>query len=166
MSKPKLDDIHIRTTIEPGDLGYITYMHGYFYHKEYNFGLAFETYVAEGLIEFYSQYNPASNRAWVCEHNHTIIGFLVLMNRGDSAQLRYFILDPNYRGIGLGKKLMELYMNFMNSCGYKKSYLWTTKELLPAICLYTRHGFTLTDERETNIFERQITEVRFDLVVN
>ncbi|MCB0491627.1 MAG: GNAT family N-acetyltransferase [Cyclobacteriaceae bacterium] len=166
MSKPQLKDIHIRTTIEPGDLGYVTYMHGYLYHKEHNFGHVFEAYVAEGLLEFYNQYDPASNRAWVCEHNNKIIGFLVLMNRGEAAQLRYFIIDPEYRGIGLGKKLMGLYMEFMKTCGYKKSYLWTTKGLDPAISLYTRHGFVLNEERDTDIFGKPSIEHRYNLLVN
>jgi len=166
MSKPRLEDIHIRTTISPGDLGYVTYMHGYLYHKEYNFEHVFEKYVAEGLLEFYNQYDPATNRAWVCEHNLTIIGFLALMNRGDAAQLRYFIIDPNYRGIGLGKKLMNLFIDFMKSCGYQKAYLLTTKGLDPAISLYTRHGFKFSEEKNTNIFGKPSIEHRYDLITN
>ena len=33
------------------------------------------------------------------------------MHRGeDSAQLRYFMILPGYQGIGLGKRLMELFL--------------------------------------------------------
>lgn len=166
MNKVQLADIQIRTTMKPGDLGYITYLHGHLYHKEHDFGHAFEAYVAEGLLEFFNQYDPATNRSWVCEHNNKIVGFLVLMNRGDAAQLRYFILEPDYRGLGLGKELMRLYMNFLKKCGYKKSYLWTTKGLDSAISLYTRNGFVFTEERDTNIFGKPSTEHRYDLVIN
>ncbi|MEQ8423365.1 MAG: GNAT family N-acetyltransferase [Cyclobacteriaceae bacterium] len=165
MSKVQLSDIIIRNELKPGDMGYVIYMHGHLYHKEYNFGTSFESYVSDGLVEFYRQYDPATNRVWVCEHNNKLIGFLVLMNRGAAAQLRYFILDPEYRGIGLGKKLMQLYMDFLKSCGYKKSYLWTTEELHPAISLYTRHGFKLTTTKDTDAFGKPLTEHRYDLVL-
>lgn len=36
------------------------------------------------------------------------------------------------RGIGLGTKLMKLYMDILKECGYKESYLWTTHELTAA----------------------------------
>lgn len=161
--KPSLKDIQIRTTLQPGDLGYVTYLHGAIYHSEYNFGLSFETYVSEGLNEFLQQYDPKTNRVWVCEHNGKMIGFMLLINRGEAAQLRYFILEAPYRGIGLGKKLMELYMDFLHTCGYKRSYLWTTDELPAARSLYERHGFQLTEQRKSEAFGRKVTELRFDL---
>ncbi|TAK54528.1 MAG: GNAT family N-acetyltransferase, partial [Bacteroidetes bacterium] len=120
-----LDDITIRTTLRPGDIGYIIYLHGALYKQEYNYGIEFETYVAQGLCEFYKQYNPEKDRVWICEHESKVVGFVLLMNRGEAAQLRYFILLPEYRGIGLGNKLMNLYMNFMKESGYTSSYLWT-----------------------------------------
>jgi hypothetical protein len=49
-----LHDIHIRTTLQPGDIGYVAYLHGHLYSKEYNYGILFETYVAAGLVEFTS----------------------------------------------------------------------------------------------------------------
>jgi len=158
-----LDDILIRTDLRPGDIGYVTYLHGYLYHKEYGFDVGFEAYVAQGLHEFYRQYDPATNRVWVCEHAGKIIGFLLLMNRGKAAQLRYFILAPGYRGIGLGKKLMDLYMAFLKDCGYESSYLWTTHELHAAASLYTRHGFRLTEEKLSDAFGKPLTERRYDL---
>src|SRR5215467_7965675 len=106
--KVRLEDIAIRTELKPGDIGYVVYMHGCLYKKEYNYGIEFETYVAEGLAEFYRQYDVEKDRVWICEHKNKIVGFLLLMHRGDVAQLRYFILDPKYRGIGLGNKLMRL----------------------------------------------------------
>jgi len=172
MNNISLDDISIRTELRPGDIGYVTYMHGALYHKEYNYSLQFESYVAKGLCEFYEKYNPERNRIWACEHkrsspadkNH-MIGFLLLMDRGKAAQLRYFLIDPEYRGIGLGSKLMSLYMDFLHECGYKESYLWTTHELSTAAFLYKRLGFKLTEEKESMAFGKPLTEQRYDLVI-
>jgi GNAT superfamily N-acetyltransferase len=164
-NKPSLDVISIRTKLRPGDFGYITYMHGTLYTKEYGFGLQFETYVAKGLCEFYEKYNPERNRVWLCEHENRIIGSLFLMDRGKAAQLRYFLIEPEYRGIGLGSKLMNLYMDFLRECGYRESYLWTTHELTAAASLYKRVGFKLTEEKESTAFGKPLREHRYDLSV-
>lgn len=165
MNELSLDEISIRTALCPGDIGYVTYMHGALYHKEYNYGLQFESYVAKGLCEFYEKYNPDRNRIWACEHNDRLIGFLLLMDRGHAAQLRYFLIEPEYRGMGLGSRLMNLYMDFLHECGYKESYLWTTHELSTAASLYKRHGFKLTEEKESTAFGKPVREQRYDLVL-
>jgi peptidyl-dipeptidase Dcp len=140
-------------------------MHGALYHKEYNYGLQFESYVAKGLCEFYEKYNSKRNRIWACEHNGYMIGFLLLMDRGKAAQLRYFLIEPEYRGIGLGGKLLNLYMDFLRECGYKETYLWTTHELSTAAFLYQRLGFTLTEEKESTSFGKELREQRYDLIL-
>lgn len=158
-----INDITIRTGLKPGDISYIAYLHGALYKKEYNYGIEFETYVAEGLCEFYRNYNPVKDRVWICEHNNKMIGSLLLMDRNGSAQLRYFLLDPEYRGIGLGVKLINLYMDFLRECNYKHSYLWTTNELTAAAYLYKKVGFKLTEEKESTGFGKALVEQRYDL---
>ena len=88
-----------------------------------------------------------------------------LMNRGDTAQLRYFLVERKYRGIGLGVKLMNLYMDFLQESGYKTSYLWTTHELSTAASLYKRHGFRLTEEKDSTAFGKPVKEQRYDLIL-
>jgi GNAT superfamily N-acetyltransferase len=166
MNKPfSLNDISIRTELRPGDLGYAIYLHGALYSKEYGYGVQFESYVAKGLCEFYERYDPKRNRVWVCEHNDRMIGFLLLMDRGKAAQLRYFLIEPDYRGIGLGSKLLNLYMDFLHECGYQESYLWTTHELSTAASLYKRLGFQLTEGKESTAFGKPLTEQRYDLIL-
>ena len=165
MNNISLEDISIRTELRPGDIGYAIFLHGALYSREYNYELQFESYVAKGLCEFYEKYNPARNRVWVCEYENKMIGFLLLMDRGESAQLRYFLIEPEYRGIGLGSKLMNLYMDFLHKCGYRQSYLWTTHELHIAIALYKRFGFQLTEEKESTAFGKPLTEQRYDLIL-
>jgi GNAT superfamily N-acetyltransferase len=160
-----LTDIAIRTVLQPGDIGYVIYMHGTLYKKEYRYGIQFESYVAKGLCEFYEKYDPQRNRVWVCEHDNRMIGFLLLMDRGKAAQLRYFLIQPEYRGIGLGSKLLDMYMDFLGECGYKESYLWTTHELTTAAALYKRLGFKLTEEKESTSFGKTLTEQRYDLIL-
>jgi peptidyl-dipeptidase Dcp len=161
-----LESVQIRTLLKPGDLGYVIYRHGKLYGEEYEYGISFETYVGAGMYEFYKNYNAEKDRVWICEHDNRIVGFVLLMHReNNTAQLRYLYLEPEYRGIGLGKKLMQLYMNFFKEKGYKSSYLWTTHELHSAASLYKRHGFKLTEEKQSTAFGKPLKEQRYDLLI-
>lgn len=159
-------DILIRTELVPGDLGYVTHMHGRLYKKEYNYGLHFESYVASGLHEFYETVDSSRSCAWVCEHQGKMIGFLALVDRGELAQLRYFIIDPAFRGVGLGRKLMDLFMDYLKAKGFKGSYLLTTKELPTAAHLYTSYGYKLKDEKPAHKpFGKDVVEQRYEMML-
>jgi peptidyl-dipeptidase Dcp len=139
-------------------------MHGRIYKEECNYGPSFEAYVAQGLAEFWKQYDAGRDRVWICEHRDRIVGFLLLMHRGERvAQLRYFILEPEYRGLGLGKKLMNLYMEFLLQKGYESTYLWTTHEQETAIALYQRHGFVLAEALPSSSFGKPLYEQKYTL---
>jgi ribosomal protein S18 acetylase RimI-like enzyme len=153
-----IKDITIRTALEPGDIGTIIQMHGSMYRDEYHYGVQFEVYVAEGLCEFYRNYDETKDRVWLAEHKGHIVGFLLLMHRDEAAQLRYFLIDPEYRGIGLGKKLMELFVEFL---GARDCYLWTTSELKEAAGLYRRFGFVLTEEKASAAFGKEVMEQKY-----
>ena len=168
MNAPSLlNYINIRTDFKPGDIGYVIYLHGRLYSKEYGYSVSFENYVALGLSEFYKDYDPHKDRVWICEHHEKIVGFILAAHReNNTIQLRYFILLPEYRGIGLGRKLMEMYMEFFKSCGYKSSYLWTTKELESAANIYKKSGFILSEEKESSAFGKNVIEQRYYLVID
>lgn len=162
----KYQEVTIRTDLQSGDIGYITYLHGSMYKQEYGYSLSFEAYVAQGLYEFYQQYDPNKDYVWVCEHNGLIIGSLFLMHRpNNAAQLRYFILLPPYRGIGLGKKLMELFMNCLKERGYQSAYLLTTHEQVLAALLYKRFGFQLTEENRSTAFGKPLKIQKYELIL-
>jgi ribosomal protein S18 acetylase RimI-like enzyme len=160
-----LPDVRIRRELRPGDLGYIAHMHGQLYARECGYGLHFEGYVLAGLQEFAEQYDPAKDAVWICEHDDKMVGFLLGFHRADALQLRYFIFQPDYRGLGLGKKLMQEFLAFMHEKRYQKAYLWTTREQTAAIALYTRFGFQLTEEKESVAFDKELVEQRYDLLL-
>ncbi len=162
----QLSDISIRTELRPGDIGYVTYLHGTLYSREHGFGISFESYVASGLHDFYQQYDPEKDCVWVCEHEDKMVGFLLLMHRpGNAAQLRYFILHPEYRGICLGRKLMNLFIDYFHAKGYRSAFLWTTDGLPAAAHLYKSRGFVLTEELDSTAFGKLLKEQRYELVV-
>ena len=156
-------DVRIRTQLLPGDLGYVAWLHGKLYAEECGYLLNFEGYVLESLGEWAHKYDSKRDRVWVCESGGRIVGFLAAVDRGDSLQLRYFILLPELRGQGLGKKLMDEFIAWMKVRGIRKSYLWTTNEQHTATALYKRYGYRLTEEKTSRAFDKPLVEQRYDL---
>jgi len=166
MTSISFADIRIRTTLHPGDLGYIAYIHGSLYAKECGYGLSFEGYVLDGLKDFAKEYDQEKDRIWICEHNDKIVGCLIAHRRNEALQFRYFIFLPEYRGLGLGKHLMQQFIAFMKEKEIKHAFLWTTEEQLTAVSLYTKYGFQLTEEKKSNSFDKPLREFRYDLLFN
>lgn len=156
-TKDILREITIRTSYRRGDVGYITYLHG----LVYDFGTPFEIYVAQTLADFYQQMDPSKERVWIAEHHNEIVGTIALKdNKDGAAQLRYFLVRPEYRGIGLGGKLMRLFMNDLCGLGYQKSFLLTESELKVAAGIYKKYGYQYVS---SSTLDFGLTEMRFEL---
>ena len=162
-----IQDIILRRELKPGDLGYIAYLHARLYAEELGYGPNFERYVLKGILELAQQYDPSKDRVWIYEHEGKTVGCLVGFHRDeDCVQFRYFIFLPEYRGMGLGKRLMDEFIAYMKEKNYTRAYLWTTHEQQAAIALYTRYGFTLTEEKSSDTFDKHLVERRYDLVLS
>jgi peptidyl-dipeptidase Dcp len=156
------DELTIRTDLRPGDLEQVIQLHKIIYGQEYQYGSSFHDYVSKGLDEFRKQYDPNIDRVWVCEHNDRMVGFLSLMHRPDRfAQLRYFVMLPAYRGKGLGKYLMDCFMQFLEEANYQGAYLWTSHEQIEAASLYLKYGFKLVEEKDSTTFGKSLKEHRY-----
>ncbi|PGS51704.1 helix-turn-helix domain-containing GNAT family N-acetyltransferase [Bacillus sp. AFS041924] len=157
-------DVSIRPFI-PGDVGYVAYIHGKIYSTTYQFGRIFEFYVMKGLSEFLM--NPEGGELWVAEVNGEIVGSIAITKANESvAQLRWFVLDEKYQGLGIGKKLIETALNFCRENHYNYVFLWTVSTLETARYLYKKYNFTLTEEKPN--FEwtgSKLIEERWDLVL-
>lgn len=165
MAIATIDEVEVRNELRPGDIGYLIHMHGEIYAREYGFDLSFERYVAEGLCEFLVRFNADTDGVWICEHGSRIIGSVVVMSRGDSAQLRYFLIDPEYRGIGLGTKLIAEAISFIRERRYKSVYLWTVDRLKAAAHIYAAAGFELAEEKSSDAFGVPVLERRYELTI-
>jgi GNAT superfamily N-acetyltransferase len=85
---------------------------------------------------------------WVIDYWGTVQGSIgIVETEPDTAQLRWFLIEPEFRGLGLGRKLMETCLNHCSEKGYRKVYLWTFDELDAARHLYKIFGFRVTETR-------------------
>lgn len=160
-------EIGIRSEMKPGDLGYIMYRQSKLYSEEYNYGVSFDTYVGESIGEFCQQYDPQLDRLWICERDTQIVGSILLMHRKEGeAQLRYFYLESDCRGLGLGNKLLQQVIDFAKERNYHKIYLWTENELDTALHLYRKFGFQFAEKKDSTHFGKSVVELRLDLVLD
>ena len=163
-SKPSSKKWTIRHYLKPGDIGYLTHLHGILYAKEYGYDITFEAYVAKGLAESVQSFSLDKDRIWLAETNNQIIGSIAIVGHSKlEAQLRWFLVHPNHRGLGLGRELIKAALLFCKEHKYKTIFLWTTSELNVARHLYLSAGFRKTEEKTHQIWGKTITEERYEL---
>ena len=152
--------------MQAGDVGYVIYLHGALYAREYGLDRTFEGGVAERLGEFAKQYDPRKDFWAVAELDSRIVGSIVIHGLDDdTAMLRFFLLHPDARGRGIGHKLMNRAVAFCRKRGFKKITLWTISELTAAAHLYRAAGFVVTREKTHEIWGATRTEQEYELVL-
>jgi N-acetylglutamate synthase-like GNAT family acetyltransferase len=155
--------IQIRSDLRPGDIGAIIYLHGILYAREYGFDHTFEPYVAAPLAGFVKNYTDRE-RIWIVEKQGQVVGSIAIVQHSQNqAQLRWLILDPAVRGLGIGKRLVEKAVDFCRASGYASIFLWTIDFLGAALKLYRAAGFELTDTNTHPVWGRILTEERYEL---
>lgn len=162
-SNISLNDIEIHTDIQPGDLGYITYMHGVIYAEEYDYSESFEGYVAESVFDFINNYNDEKDHLWCAKHNGKIVGCAAIKSHGSRAQLRWFLVNSHYRKIGLGRTLLNKALDFAKEKQYETIYLDTTSDLQDAIRMYTKAGFKKVSEKANSTWRKDVTELELEM---
>ncbi len=156
--------LRVRTGLRPGDVGYITFLHGVVYDEEYGLDTTFEPYVAKPLAEFALSQGSPRQRIWVAERDGVVCGCVAIVEHSrEEAQLRWLILSKDARGVGLDRRLVEWALEFCRERGYSSIFLWTFSELEAAAHLYRSYGFKLTEEKTHTMWGREITEQRYDL---
>jgi GNAT superfamily N-acetyltransferase len=142
----KLAEVAITQGYAPGALGRVTELHGTYYSQYWNLGLFFEAKAAIEMADFLKNYDPARESFWLAWQDDKIIGSVTIVGpRGTetSARLRWFILDPAYQGLGVGKTLLKAALDFCRANRFERVYLTTFAGLDSARHLYEQNGFSL-----------------------
>ncbi|HEY3174927.1 MAG TPA: GNAT family N-acetyltransferase [Candidatus Polarisedimenticolia bacterium] len=155
--------VTLRTELRPGDIGYVVYLHGLIYAREYGFDHTFKAYVAGPLSEFARSASPRE-RLWLAEMDGRIVGCVAIVASSPQvAQLRWFLVDPSARGIGLGRRLLIEAVGFCQARGYERVMLWTVSALTVAASLYRSVGFRKVEEKPGRHWGVDVTEERYEL---
>jgi GNAT superfamily N-acetyltransferase len=134
-----------------GDLGWMFHRQAVVYHREFGYLPVFETYLAQGLAPFLEGFDPALDRVWVAERDGQALGFIAIQHdaqRKGWAKLRWFLVEREARGLGLGRRLMQAALRFARDAGYRGISLWTVDDLADARRVYERSGFVLAEQTD------------------
>lgn len=129
-----------------GDLGWAIQRHADLYRDEYDYLPVFEEYVVQTFARFTEKFDPARDRMWVAELDGQRVGMVAIHHDPDRAgwcKFRWFFVEKEARGHGIGSLLMRTALDFARSAGYKGIWLWTVDDLVEARRQYEKVGFML-----------------------
>jgi GNAT superfamily N-acetyltransferase len=147
-----------------GDLGWIVHRHGVLYRQEYGYDERFEGIVARVAADFLEHHDPKRERCWIADRNCEILGGVMLVTKSPTvAKLRLLYLEPEARGLGLGRKLVDRCIRFARAAGYRRLTLWTQSSLTAARHIYETAGFELKGSRMHSDFGPREAAETWDL---
>ena len=158
----------IRRELRPGDLGEIVRHHGRMYLDQYGLDASFEAKVAASVADAGGRGFPAANEGiWIVESRGEHAGSIAITDEGEGlAMLRWVVLDPELRGSGLGRRLVEEVVAFAESAGYERIALETFSDLTTAAHIYRSVGFEVQWEQRGPRWGREdVTYQRYELAL-
>jgi DNA-binding MarR family transcriptional regulator/GNAT superfamily N-acetyltransferase len=148
----------------PGDMGWVIQRHGEIYHQEYGWNEDFEALVAEIAAEFVRKLDPSRERCWIAEHQGRRVGCIFLVAKDtNTAKLRLLLVEPDARGLGVGRTLVTECVRFSRERGYKKIVLWTQENLTAARHIYAKAGFAKTGQEAHHSFGYDLVAETWEL---
>ncbi|MDX2203432.1 MAG: helix-turn-helix domain-containing GNAT family N-acetyltransferase [Hyphomicrobiaceae bacterium] len=143
--------------LAPGDIGWVVHRHGALYAQEYGLDATFEALVAKVAAEFVERFDPAGERAWIAEVEGRIVGSVFLTRKSQTlAQLRLLYVEPDMRGAGIGRRLVEACLAHARDVGYARMTLWTNDVLTAARNIYRSMGFVMVESKPYHGFGRDM----------
>jgi DNA-binding MarR family transcriptional regulator/GNAT superfamily N-acetyltransferase len=165
--RPKNDEPVVLRPPRVGDFGWIIHRQGALYSQEYGWNEDFEALVAEITARFIKQFKPGRDCCWVAEKGGRIAGAVFVVEEdAETAKLRMLYVEPDVRGGGVGRRLIDEAVNFAGKAGYRRLTLWTNDNLTAARRLYERAGFRLVSEERHESFGHKLTGQYWELLLS
>ena len=126
----------------PGDLSWLQYRHMRTMAPAYGWGVGYEAHLAEIVAHFLKHADDPDVRFWVAERDSEVLGCIGLTRESAArGRLRLLYVEPQARGLGLGRRLAETCVETARAASYAEVILWTVDVLTAARAVYAALGF-------------------------
>ncbi len=147
-----------------GDIGTIINRHAVLYAREQGWDEGFERTLLEVLTAFVSNRDRQREQGWVAEVDGLFAGSVFAVKEDtQTARLRALLVEPQFRGLNIGRQLIEQCIDFCRQSGYRQITLWTCSALTQARKLYQKAGFSLIESWQEDTFGQTVTSERWDM---
>jgi GNAT superfamily N-acetyltransferase len=154
----------IRRELRPGDRRRIAELHRAVYVPEFGLNDVFVHGVADGVEAAIERGWPErSGAVWLIGEGDRLTGCLALTDEGAVGRVRWFVLAPELRGQGVGRRLIDGLLAAAREAGHSKLELETFSALSAAAHVYRSAGFRLAWERETEVWGAPIVYQHYEL---
>lgn len=157
-------DIKIRPYQEQ-DIAYVIDRQLSLYESERQFTTEiWKNYLTQGVISLVEEFDPQKDCMFILECDNNASGCIAITHSDDNvAQLRYFFLEPELRGLGVGTGLLNTALEFCRQKKYSHVFLWTVSAQESARILYKNAGFKITETSENDNWGTPVLEEKWDL---
>ena len=157
-------DLNIRPYRE-ADIEYVIDRQLSLYKTERQFtSEIWKKYLRQGVLALVDQFDPEKDCIFILECNGNRAGCVAITHTPENeAQLRYFFLEPELRGLGAGQRLLDKVLDFCKGKKYKHVFLWTVSAQEAARHLYGKAGFQITETQQNSDWGVPVLEERWDL---
>lgn len=146
-----------------GDFGWIVSRHGALYAKEQGWDERFEAEVCRIVLQFLES-GSSRKRCWIAEAGGKRLGSVYVVERTPRlAQLRVLLVEPEARGMGVGRALVARAVAFARKAGFNRIMLVTYAHLLPAGNTYRGAGFRVVKETPVRVYGQRLVDQRWEL---
>lgn len=151
--------------LAPGDADWLVAQHRRLYASDEGFDESFPALVGQVLAEFERDFDPTRERAFIAWQDGQRLGSIFCAAGPDheTAKLRLFLLLPEARGKGLGKRLLAECTGFARASGHRRMVLWTHESHRAACALYAATGWRLVRSEPKVSFGCAVVEQGWEL---
>lgn len=157
-------DIKIRPYREQ-DITYVIDRQLSLYESERQFTTEiWKNYLTQGVLSLVEKFDPTKDCMLILECNDSPSGCIAITHTEDNiAQLRYFFLEPELRGLGAGTALLNAALDFCREKKYSHVFLWTVSAQESARILYKKAGFAITETSKNESWGSPVLEEKWEL---
>jgi DNA-binding MarR family transcriptional regulator/GNAT superfamily N-acetyltransferase len=151
---------------EVGDIAWAAHRQAVLYAREYGWDETFEAMVGEIGAAFIRNLDAGRERCWIAERDDRVVGAVLVVRQSDDvAKLRMLYVEPEARGLGIGRRLVDECIRFARWKGYKSLTLWTNDVLISARRIYEAAGFAKVKDEPHRSFGKDLIGEYWELAL-